>query len=234
MLIDMHAHSAGISKCCKADAKDIIAIAQQTGIQGLILCNHYDADYVTSTPAEFAERYVNEYYYAAKCAREVGMKLFFGVEVTARKHERAHILIYGMPPEFVLENPEIYDYSLSEIYPLVKAKGGLVVQAHPYRGGKRMQDLNFLDGIEINCHPTYDSTHCDEMQRIAREAGKIVTCGGDYHADVPYRPVCGVYFPDEVETGADIVGYLKKTRTITMHVHELRTDFHRDVEYLKP
>lgn len=233
MLIDMHAHSGGISRCCKADAKDIMTAAKAEGIDGLIMCNHYLKDYVTTTPEDLAKVYVEEYHYAKKCADEAGIKLFFGIEVTAHKHANSHILVYGMPTEFLIENPEIYDYTLEEMYALVHPAGGLMVQAHPYRGGGKIQELRFLDGIEVNCHPAYDATHCDEMLRIAGEEGKMVTCGGDYHADVPYRPVCGVHFPDDTKDIADVVKYLKETRTIKLHVHELRTEFHRDVEFLK-
>lgn len=236
MLIDMHAHSKGISRCCRADAMEVINTAKKTGIDGLILCNHYDADDIAEkglSPREFAQNYIDEFHYAERCAREAGVKLFFGVEITARKLSRSHILVYGMPPEFTLEHPEMYDYTLEQLYSIVHERGGLLIQAHPFRGKGKVQDLNCLDAVEINCHPLYDATHCYRLMDIARNAGKFVTCGGDYHADT-YRAVCGTYFPDSVETAADIVGYLKETRTIKLHVHELRTDFHRDITYYKP
>jgi len=233
MLIDMHAHSAGISHCCRADAKDVMLAAIDVGVGGLILCNHYQESYVTTTPDDFARAYVDEYYYAEKCASDVGIKLFFGIEVTAKHHENAHILVYGMKPEFVLEHPEIYDYTIDKIYSLAHEAGGLVVQAHPFRGGGRVQDTRFLDGVEINCHPLYDATHCDRLMGIAAEENIFVTCGGDYHADVPYRPVCGTYFPDDAEDNAGIVEYLKSTDNVKLHVHELRTDYHRDVVFSK-
>lgn len=230
MLIDMHAHSAGISRCCRADAKDVMLAAQAAGIDALVLCNHYDIEYVTSTPAEFAERYVNEYYYAEKCAREVGIKLFFGVEISARKHNNFHILVYGMEPSFALEHPDMYELSLEELLPMVHAKGGLVVQAHPFRGRTRLLDTALLDGVEVNCHPLYDATHCDELIDIAEKAGILVTCGGDYHADT-YRAVCGVHFPEDTETWSDIIGYLTSTPEIRMHVQELRCAEHGDVVF---
>jgi hypothetical protein len=187
---------------------------------------------VTATAVDFAKAYVEEYYYAKKCADEAGIKLFFGIEVTAKLHENAHILVYGMKPEFVLEHPEIYAYSLEKIYSIVHEAGGLVVQAHPFRGGGHVQDIGFLDGIEINCHPLYDDTHCNRLIDIAHEEKCFVTCGGDYHADT-YRAICGTYFPDDVVDNAGIVDYLKNTDEIKLHVHELRTEFHRDVVFEK-
>jgi len=235
MLIDMHAHTSGISHCCRTDAAGVLKAAIEAGIDGLILCNHYQCykGYAGDVPpAEFAEKYIAEYYHTAKVAAEMGMRLYFGVEVTAHRHNNAHILVYGMEPEFVREHPEIYNYTLVEIYNIVHEKGGLVVQGHPYCSGGQVQDTNFLDGVEINCHPLYDDTHCEKMQQIAHEAGIFVTCGGDYHADT-YRAICGTYFPDDVRSSADMIAYLKDTKEIKLHVHELRTDFHRDVTFVK-
>ena len=233
MLIDMHAHTSGISRCCRTDADGVLRAAKDAGIDGLILCNHYDAGYVDdSGPAAFAEKYIAEYYHTAMVAAEMGMRLYFGVEVTARKHGGAHILVYGMEPSFVLEHPDIYDYTIAEIQEAVHAKGGLVVQAHPFRSNGHVLDTAYLDGVEINCHPLYDATHCERMQEIAHEAKIIVTCGGDYHADT-YRAVCGTHFPDEALRYCDLIDHLKNSPEIKMHVHELRTDFHRDVTFVK-
>lgn len=233
MLIDMHAHSSGISRCCKADAADVMLTAKSNGIDALILCNHYQESYVTSTAAEFARKYIEEFNYAVSLEKSTGVKLFFGIEVTAKRHGDAHILIYGMQPDFLRAHPEIYDYPLEKMHALVKAAGGLVVQAHPFRGGGHVLDLRYLDGIEVNCHPLYDATHCDEILSIAAGANKLVTCGGDYHADC-YRAICGTYFPDGVRDNAGIIAHLTGSDEIKMHVHELRCENHSDVVYAKP
>ena len=218
---------------CRANAREVLSAARERGIDGLILCNHYQENYVTSEgAAAFAKIYIEEYYKTAAVAAQMGMRLFFGIEVTALLHENAHILVYGMEPEFLLDHPEIYAYPLEKIYALVHEKGGLVVQAHPYRGGGRVQDLNFLDGVEINCHPLYDDTHCERLKTVAHEAGVFVTCGGDYHADT-YRAVCGTYFPADTDSYKKIIRHLKTSGIIRLHVHELRSGNHRDVEFVR-
>ena len=96
-----------------------------------------------------------------------------------------------------------------------------------------MRDLRWLDGVEVNGHPLYEATCCEEMLNIAREARRLVTCGGDYHADT-YRPVCGTYFPDDATDSAALIAHLKDSPEIKLRVHELRTDCHRDVTFIKP
>lgn len=233
MLIDMHAHTSGISHCCRADARTVLETAAKAGIDGLMLTNHYQEMYVTEAGAgALAEKYVGEYLHTKKLADAMGMRLFFGVEVTAKRHANAHILVYGVQAEFLQAHPEIYDYPLETMYPLVRDAGGILVQAHPFRSGGHVLDVRYLDGIEVNCHPLYDATHCNEILRIARDEKMIVTCGGDYHADT-YRAVCGTYFPDGVTDEVGIVEYLRSAPQIKLHVHELRTEDHRDVVFNK-
>jgi histidinol phosphatase-like PHP family hydrolase len=40
MLIDLHAHSKGISKCSRIDGIDNIELAKSIGLDGFILTNH--------------------------------------------------------------------------------------------------------------------------------------------------------------------------------------------------
>lgn len=48
----------------------------------------------------------------------------------------------------------------------------------------------------------------------------LLTCGGDFHADI-YRVRCGVYLPDDVEDGVDIVKYLISTNNIDLCIEDL-------------
>ena len=46
MLIDLHTHSKGISRCCQIDGKDMVLVAKNAGMDGIILTNHYDKNYL--------------------------------------------------------------------------------------------------------------------------------------------------------------------------------------------
>ena len=233
MLIDMHAHSSGISRCCRTDARTVMETAKANVIDGLILTNHYQEAYLTDEGSRvFAEKYINEYFFAEKHAKELDFKLFFGAEITAKRYDNAHILLYGLTPEMLLAHPDIFDYTLEDMSRIMHAAGGLIVQAHPFRNGGVMLDTRLLDGVEINCHPLYDDTHSDRLLKIAADNHIFVTCGGDYHADT-YRAVCGTYFPDTVSDMKDIISHLKASPEIRLHVHELRTDDHRDRVFLR-
>ena len=205
----MHAHSSGISPCCRIPADQVIIACRDKGIDGIILTNHYCKSYLENNDAyAFAKEYVDEYALALAHGNAMGVKVFLGVEVTMELYDRVHLLIYGIDEEFILSHPALYDYTQKELYELVHSYGGALIQAHPMRRGKNvLLDPEYLDGVEINSHPLYDASHVDELSRIAANRGLVITSGGDYHADTK-RPLCGAYLPDEI-VGKDIGAYLK-------------------------
>lgn len=221
MLIDLHAHTSGISTCCRVPAPEIIKAAKNVGIDGIVLSNHYQRSYVKDGDCVgFAERYTAEYYYTKECGDTAGFKVFYGMELTMEQHSGAHILVYGVDPAFTLMYPDLYAMHLSELYPLVKSHGGMLVQAHPFRNGKDLlQDLAYLDGVEANSHPLYDATHVEKLTKIAQSRELILTSGGDYHADT-HRPHCGAYLPDSISNTKELRDYLLSTESIDIQIQE--------------
>ncbi len=223
MLIDLHAHSA-LSRCCKIDGKDVLLVAKENGMDGIVLTNHYDRSYlINDDKIEYAKRYIAEFYYVREWALKLGVEAYFGVEITMAKHNNVHVLLYGVEPEFLLEYPDLYDYELMDLYELAHEYNSILVQAHPLRNNcDVLLDLKYLDGIEANCHTIYEGPHLQTVSNIASENKKILTCGGDFHNDAP-RAKCGVYLPDELNCMMDIVNYLKYTNEIKLCVQNGKT-----------
>lgn len=227
MLIDLHAHSSGISKCCRIPYDAVIRTALDVGLDGIVLTNHYQKNYVSDDDyAALARRYTEEFRLAKAYGDSVGCKVFFGAEVTMERHEGAHVLLYGIEEDFIEANPTLFDLTLEELYRIVKSEYGdgvAVVQAHPYRKQKHLLDVHFLDGVEVNCHPLYGKSDFADMLEIAKENGLLLTCGGDYHADT-YRPRCGTYLPDDLQSGAEIGRYLLSANELRLCIHEPNTE----------
>lgn len=232
MLIDLHAHTSGISRCCRADAREVAEAAKNAGLDGVVITNHYPKYYLTDkTPEEFAAAYIKEYHYAEECGREVGIKVFQGLEVSMELYPSVHILLYGVSDDFILNNTAMFDYTQKQLYEKVKEYGGAMVQAHPFRG-TTVIDTEYLDGIEINCHPVYKNSHSDEILEIAAKNKLSVTCGGDFHAD-SYRPKCGMYLPSDTENTFDLSKYILTAEKVHLCVQEPENAEIRDIYYGK-
>ena len=64
MLIDLHAHSKAISRCSRITGKDNIDLSLEKGMDGFVITNHYDKNYVVNNDyLDLVNRYINEYYY---------------------------------------------------------------------------------------------------------------------------------------------------------------------------
>lgn len=222
MLLDLHVHSSGISGCCRIDVFETIDRAKKIGLDGMVLTNHYQKGALEKYGTEeYVKRYIEEYKKGAEYGETVGFKVFFGIEVTMEFDDRIHLLIYGVPENFLFENPGLCDMSQKELYETVHRYGGILVQAHPYRNECHVLDTDYLDALEINCHPKYVTTCCDTLEEDAKNAGLILTCGGDYHGDTPYRPDCASVLPDSLQTIQDIADFLLTTDTVKLRIHEV-------------
>lgn len=61
MLIDLHAHTSGISKCCRQPALKILENAREAGIDGIVLTNHYQRIYIVNDDVnDLVTRYMKE------------------------------------------------------------------------------------------------------------------------------------------------------------------------------
>lgn len=236
MLIDLHAHTSGISTCCKADGAAALAAAKSVGIDGICLCNHYHKPYLkvtNETPAAFAARYLEEYYSVKALEAETGVRVFFGIEVSMECRDFVHVLIYGVEPDFVLQHTEMFDYDEQKLYDVVHANGGILVQAHPLRHNNNLLlEPCYLDGVEFSNHLLYEGTHYHELAPFATQHGLLVTSGGDYHADTP-RAKCGVYLPDDLQNTHEIARYLQKASHVHLCLQESKDQPSYDVVFQK-
>jgi histidinol phosphatase-like PHP family hydrolase len=122
MLIDMHAHSSGISRCCRIPYDEVIRRALDVGLDGIVLTNHYQKNYVLDgDAAAFAKKYTDEFRSAKAYGDAVGCKVFFGAEVTMEQHGGAHLLLYGIDERFIEETPTVFELSQEGLYRMVKA-----------------------------------------------------------------------------------------------------------------
>lgn len=233
ILLDLHAHSSGISRCCRIPADEVVKRATEHGIGGIVLTNHYQRLYIESDGiSALVERYIREYEAAKQHGESAGCRVFFGIEVTMERYPNVHMLIYGVRPDFLRENPLLFDDTQEQLYARVKAAGGLLVQAHPFRNHTTVLDPRFLDGVEINCHPLYGNAYTQELLQIAQKHRLLLTCGGDYHADT-YRPQCGMLVPDEVRDGLALGRWLHAAGEARLRVHEVNGSIH-EISYCVP
>ena len=209
MIVDLHAHSSGISKCCRISCEGAIDMAIEAGLDGMVLTNHYQRSYLENTDTnEFVEKYIGEFINAKEYGQTKDFKVFFGIEITMEHDPKIHMLVYGVPFDFLRENPEVFALSQSELYTLVKSYGGVLVQAHPFRKYIKRANPEYLDGVEV-FNAKADKEANDNSLKWAEEINtKIKTSGSDCHRETGVG-LGGIITEEPIKTNDDLLRILK-------------------------
>lgn len=195
-LYETHLHTNQSSACAWNTGYEMARAAHEAGYAGIFVTDHNwggntATDRALPWPvwvAEFAKGYEDAKRYADE---HPDFDVFFGYEAGFRGTE---FLIYGISPAWLAAHPEIRDASLEEHLTMVRAAGGTVIHAHPYREEWYIPQIllfpELVDGVEaINAthsnsrstahnHQEYD----DRAVAYARKHGLPMTAGSDIHA----------------------------------------------------
>lgn len=155
------------------------------------------------------ERHLEEFDRAYAYAKDRGLVLLLGLEVTVRDPAWTDWLLYGVNERFMLNAPCLYNLTQKELFEYCKINGVIMVQAHPYRYHPSIANPNYSHGIEINCS-SGDLQYKDEILHQAQTHGLTVTCGTDYHGQNKF--IGGLRVPAWVKTGRDFGDYLSAAK----------------------
>ena len=182
---ETHMHTTPVSKCARYGVRENLEFYKSLGYDGIFITNHFlDGNINIEKTLPYEERvnfYFSDYYDALELSKEVGIKVFLGVEISYRGTD---FLIYGLDKEWFLAHPEIMDMKKSEELPFLASHGALVVQAHPYRQDKHIDHIRLfphcIEGVEtINaCRTELENKMADIF---ADAHGFVKTAGSDNH-----------------------------------------------------
>lgn len=207
--IETHAHTSEGSPCGKQSAHDTIKLYAQAGFDVLILTNHYSdvvIPHMGNTATERTERYIETFNSAHEYGKTYGIDVWFGIEVTmAGTHD--DFLIYGVTPEFVRKNPEMYNMSQKELFDACEQNDFLLYQAHPFRNLSTPRIPTLMHGAEI-----YNGRNPHEKNSLAYEWAKSnglrVSSGSDFH-DIGDVGRGGILVPEYINDTKALTDYMR-------------------------
>lgn len=152
-LYETHMHTSQGSACARSRGADYIRPYMDMGYAGIIITDHFYKGNTRPDRSLPWPEWVNQFYSGYEDARNEGEKLgfpvFFGLEENFNGDE---YLIYGVTKEWLLLNPDIKEWDRVRMYREVRAAGGCMVQAHPFRSRFYNDAIHlmpdFVDGIE--------------------------------------------------------------------------------------
>ncbi|MFW6006764.1 MAG: PHP domain-containing protein [Bacillota bacterium] len=214
---DIHVHTDEVSPCGKIEAEKMVKLYKKAGYAGVVITDHFRSRFFTDintgiSHEEKVDRYLLGYRKAKKLGDKMGIKIFWGLEITFPENSNDY-LVYGINEEILNKYRNITEIGLAEFYKLMKKinEDILIFQAHPFRTGTTIMDPELLDGIEIyNGNPRHDSRN-ELALKFAQRHGLRKISGSDFH-QLEDLGQGGIILPEKPETEADLVQMLKKEK----------------------
>ncbi len=187
-LYDTHIHTSEASACGKASGAQQARYYKTAGYTGIIVTDHFFngnsaiPDYLPWQRK--VELFLKGYENAKEAGDRIGLDVFLGWEASFNATE---FLVYGLDKDWLLSHPDILDWSVEEHYKRIKADGGFLVHAHPFREASYIKEVRlfpeYVDAVEaINLanerlNPLFNT----KAIAYAKEHGLPMTEGSDNH-----------------------------------------------------
>ena len=211
---ETHLHTFPVSQCAKADAIESLAVYKEMGYDGVFITNHFldgniNLEIRDKSYEEQIEFYFSDYERAKAAEKEIGIKVFCGVELT---YKGTDFLVYGLDKEWFLSHPEIMDMKKSYELTFFMEQGALVIQAHPYREAGYIDHIRLfprcVHGVEVINASRKDEEN--EMAAIfAKHYGLLEFAGSDNHSGAAKNHFAGMESDTPIVDELDFVKRVK-------------------------
>nr|MBO4518069.1 histidinol phosphatase [Clostridia bacterium] len=212
---ETHLHTRPASACARCGVRESLEFYREQGYDGVFITNHFlDGNFKernndTLSYREKVKIYNNDYYEGVEIGKDIGLKVFFGLEIS---YGGTDFLVYGLPPEWWLDHPEIMDMKKSQELPFLMSQGALVIQAHPFREEGYIDHIRLyprgVHGIEIYnaCNTELENA----MAKIyAEKYGFLKFAGSDNHCGGEQKKLAGMESETPLKDEIDFVERIK-------------------------
>ena len=215
---EMHLHSKGCSLCAIDTAEDLVVAAKDKGYSGVVFTNHFfhgNTSIDRKLPwKEFVMHYEEDYLKAKAIGDKLDIDVIFGIEEGLGYGKE--ILIYGISPKLIAENPQLKNMKLPELYKFIHKNGGFAVCPHPFRVRDYIKypdaepNLKYFDAIEVSnhCNTPYENLKAAEF---AKRTGTPAIAGGDAHS-INGIGMSGLAFNKRIRDSKQLIKALKSKK----------------------
>jgi len=235
---ETHMHTCQGSACGTSTGAEHARFYKEQGYQGIFITDHFFGGNTAAPRSgkwkDRVDHYCSGFEDAWNEGQKIGLDVFFGIE---QNFEGDEYLIFGLDKQYLLDHPEIERWTRKEQYENVRAAGGCVIQAHPFRmrgylNAIRVCDL-YADGIEVanagNTQPqdAYAARYC-------KARGIYTIAGSDNHKSHEGCKLFGVGLDTPIDSIDDWVAHILQKQPHQLIIPEGRFDGDPTVEPLIP
>ena len=212
---ETHLHTAPVSKCATAGVREQLLFYRELGYDGVFITNHFlDGNVNVDKTLPYEKQldfYLSDYYEAKSEAGKIGIKVFFGVELSSRGTD---FLVYNLTPEWYYAHPEIMTLGKKDELALMRAEGAFIVHAHPFHEAHYIDHIRLyprsVDAVEVN-NASRDDFENALADQYADNYGLFKTGGSDNHHGFK-RHLAGMECDRPIETENDYEKLVREGR----------------------
>lgn len=230
-IYETHLHTTAASGCARSSGAEYISFYKELGYSGIIVTDHFfngNCSIPKNLPwEERVDLFCLGYEDAKAEGERQGLQVFFGWEACFGGDE---YLVYGLDKDWLKNHPDMLDWDHITHYNQIKADGGLVVQAHPFRERGYLSEVFVhpcqCDAFEVaNACNTYEQNRM--AYRYARENNIVMTAGSDIHTVgvTSTRYIYGMEFDSPLDSIDDFVKRIKNGTGFSLHVPQETLDW---------
>jgi predicted metal-dependent phosphoesterase TrpH len=216
---ETHLHTSPVSRCAKASVREQLEFYKEQGYDGVFITNHFiDGNINIPSSATYEEKiefYFSDYEQGKKIGEEIGLKVFFGAELSFKGTD---FLVYGLKKEWFLAHPEIVEMKKSEELSFMAEAGALIIQAHPFREAGYIDHIRLfprnVHGVEVinACRTDFENS----MARLYAESyGLLQFAGSDNHGGRGKDTLAGMCSKKSITSEHDFIKKVKNGKMKT-------------------
>lgn len=215
---ETHAHTSEVSLCGKISAVDLVRFYKELGYSGLCITDHFVTGNTTVSKKlpweQRIELFCRGFEIAYEEGKRIGIDVFFGWEHSFRGTD---FLTYGLDKEWVINHPELAEMDLNAYSDTVRAHGGFIAHAHPFREAGYIDMIRLLprkvDAVEVDnsCRTDFENHMADQY---ADNYGLLKMAGSDNHHG-PLKRLAGIQTTKPLTSVHDLVKSIINKTAIT-------------------
>ncbi len=212
---ETHLHTSPVSECARAEVDEVMNFYKEQGYDGIFITNHFIDGNINlekrSLPYdELIEFYFSDYEKAKSLEKEIGIKVFFGVEMS---YKGTDFLVYGLDKKWFLEHPEITEMSKRQELDYLIKNGALVVHAHPFREASYIDHIRLfprsVQGVEV-----INANRTDFENQMAAEYAEnynfLTIAGSDNHIGKAQKKLAGISTDTPIADELDFIDRVRR------------------------
>lgn len=219
---DTHVHTSESSPCGKVDAKTLVHLYKKSGYHGVVITDHYSREnfdrFHHDSWSKMMDEYLTGYFTALEEGRQIGLKVLLGIELKFDENCNEY-LVYGFDPDFLYQNPRLYEMNIKSFKKLTENTPMLIYQAHPFRVNMTPVAPEYIHGMEIfNGNPRHNSQNHKAYDYAVKNNLKMIS-GSDFH-QMQDTARGGIIISEAPDNALEFAELLKNNRIVELITKE--------------